>query len=337
MSDDAERETTNVNGWTKRLWLHVRRSVPFRMRHDKTDETDTIKLFEETINTLALAVVPSGCPQRNNKYDRVVIPNQIPHVRQQETWDCGIACLEMAVQWLQITGSNNHVDRNAMLKLADTQSIWTIDLVWILQHIQNTPQNEPPPHDCSFRYLFCSKRFEASDEWSHMNYYQAAFPTDKERVSYRFREARHQNQASMIEISLSMPQFLNVIRDPRWIAIALVDMNVLRGKTPNSNTPVPNQNDDETTKTSSYIGHYVLISGTCCDPDAIHQAHMNYTESSSLSSFSSEYFSVFKNEVLAVLDPGVDQSVCFYTFGHFEQAWKAQGTDHDVIFIVHVS
>jgi hypothetical protein len=325
--DEHETTTPRNDGWTKRLWLYVRRIVPVAMmRHQDTDDTNRL-LLEEAIQTLL--ATSSDCQNRNKEshdnFNGFLSNNKIIHVRQQETWDCGIACLEMALRWLSIPENHDVVDRSDMLKLAATQSIWTIDLVWILHHVQNRV-----PH-YSFRYLFCSQRFEASDEWSNMKYYQDAFPTDQARVSRRFREARL--MVPMLEIALSIAQLIQLIREPHCIAIALVDMTMLRGNTAvcSDSLPIPN---NDTPKSSSYIGHYVLVSGVCRDPEAVHHARRNCAQSSSSLSSSESWNDSENEEVLIVLDPGVDQSISYYTVSHFEMAWKAQGTDQDVIFIV---
>lgn len=53
----------------------------------------------------------------------------IPHVRQSQNWDCGLACIRMVLSYLGI-------EQNTFNKVCDDlgfeTSVWTIDLACIL-------------------------------------------------------------------------------------------------------------------------------------------------------------------------------------------------------------
>jgi len=66
-----------------------------------------------------------------------IVSVAIPHVRQKETWDCGIACVEMILQYAK----GKYGDRSNLISTVKTKSIWTIDLAFLLREL-----------DISFRF-----------------------------------------------------------------------------------------------------------------------------------------------------------------------------------------
>ncbi|XP_047158513.1 guanylyl cyclase 1 isoform X3 [Vigna umbellata] len=58
----------------------------------------------------------------------------VPHVNQIYTWDCGLACVLMV---LRTIGVNNY-DIQALAELCCTNSIWTVDLAYLLQRFSVT-------------------------------------------------------------------------------------------------------------------------------------------------------------------------------------------------------
>jgi len=55
----------------------------------------------------------------------VLLPIEL--VRQSRPWDCGVACVQMVLAYL---GTPRTLDE--LLELAGTNSIWTVDLAWLL-------------------------------------------------------------------------------------------------------------------------------------------------------------------------------------------------------------
>lgn len=234
-------------------------------------------------------------------------PSTIQHIRQQESWDCGIVCLQMALQWLGIA-----VDRARLLSLVGTKSIWSIDLVCILQEVTASSPNS----SClELNYLFCSKTLSVNESLSGFRYYQAAFARDRIRVRDRFGKAR-ELQLPMLQTSrgLELPILVDCLRRRNCIAIALVDNHILRN---------PGCSNDETTKTTAaaYTGHYIVLVGISDDSDHVRQAV-------------GDDATTVHDYCLVAHNPGVDDRISYYTVEHFERAWRAPGTDEDIIFLV---
>jgi hypothetical protein len=76
--------------------------------------------------------------------------NQVPHVTQEGTWDCGVACVQMALTYAyqlqpppprpegegkgeKEEEREEEIRRAALLARVGTESIWTIDLLFLLQ------------------------------------------------------------------------------------------------------------------------------------------------------------------------------------------------------------
>jgi len=238
---------------------------------------------------------------------------ELKHVQQLSNWDCGVACLLMAVEWLCDGASSSHdVDeqRDWMLEQAGTQSIWTMDLVWILYCLKKQQRLKFLSLP-SFSYLFCSQTLSVNEDLSDYSYYRDAFSQDRIRVQKRFA-AVNELQLPVFQMShLSIERVTDCIQRNNCIAIALVDNRLLLGK---ANQP--------------YSGHYVVLAGISCNESHIEEAKRK--EGPSL-------FVLGEAETkscLVVQNPGSTESVSYFTLRHFERAWRAKGTDEDIVFIV---
>lgn len=222
----------------------------------------------------------------------------IHHVRQEQSWDCGIACLQMAAAWL---GLSNY-SRDWMLGRASTESIWTVDLVFVLQNLRRD----------NFAYLFCSRTFGINESLQDVRYYAAAFAEDRVRVSRRFQHIKEQEWPTAHMSRLSIQSVVACIQRRNCIAIVLVDNHILR----------PNLSH----RIDTYVGHYILIAGTSDDPHHLRQA-ADAAGNSTTSGQKHDY-------CLVVHNPGCDSTVSYYTCPHFECSWRANGTDEDILFLV---
>lgn len=178
-------------------------------------------------------------------------------VRQSETWDCGIACLQMLLP--------HHNDDTSILQ---TQSVWTADLVWYL-------------HQHESRFLFVTKSLWPNPEWKELAYYKQAYSDDWDRVTRRVGDMQH---APILQTSISIDAVRTFIQRDDCVAIALVDHNVLL------NQSLP------------YAGHYILLAG------------------------------IKDEDTLVVYNPATDVTPTYLSLETFERAWRAQGTDEDIVF-----
>lgn len=71
------------------------------------------------------AVVEPPWPGRRTRSSSL----RVPHVQQEQNWDCGLACVLMVLGSL----GAQRCDLRTMRRLCTTQSIWTIDLAHLLR------------------------------------------------------------------------------------------------------------------------------------------------------------------------------------------------------------
>mmetsp|Transcript_20180 Transcript_20180/g.29953 ORF Transcript_20180/g.29953 Transcript_20180/m.29953 type:complete len:281 (-) Transcript_20180:273-1115(-) len=212
------------------------------------------------------------------------------HIQQTESWDCGIACLLMVLRWLRDNLSSpekksfdEQADRVWALKTVNTESIWSIDLVHVLQQIRKTKK-------LKFSYLFASRALEVDLHHQHLSYYEESFLDDQIRVTRLFQQAKEEDWSLIkLDAQLDLVQVASLVGRPDCLAIALVDNMVLMQKAESSN----------------YAGHYIIISGVHSDK---------------------ETFQIHNPDSLNPMD--------YISFPIFEKAWRAQGTDEDIIFLI---
>lgn len=240
---------------------------------DANNDGQNDKNWEDAL----LQLVPSSQNYRSHSGDEDVPP---PHVKQTESWDCGIACLIMAMYWLNCKIENVEEERMRMFKFVGTESVWSIDLV----HLLETYGRRSSP----FTYLFCSKTLQVDQAHSELSFYQKAFHSDQIRVTRLFQQAHNQGW-KLLQLDLTLTKVLELIRRPDCIAIALVDHATLLQRN----------------HVTQYSGHFIVLSGIR-DKDGLLQIH-NPTS----------------------LNHADWISPCL-----FEKAWKAKGTDSDIIFLV---
>jgi len=218
---------------------------------------------------------------------------ELTHVTQIESWDCGIACLLMTLRWLRDRSDTKRTlsrdeekERTWMLKTVTSESIWSIDLVHLLQKIRNR-------RILGFNYLFASKALQVDQHHRDLSFYEEAFSDDQSRVTELFNQAKEQGWPLIqLEHQLDLTQVVQLVSRSDCIAIALVDNTILMQKL----------------DTDTYAGHYIIISGVETNEknDLIFQIH----------------------------NPDSSKPIEYITSSLFEKAWRARGTDEDIIFIV---
>jgi hypothetical protein len=231
-------------------------------------------------------------------------------VRQEETWDCGVACLQMVFSWLAAARGDGNVDPQQRTWILEhigrsVTSLWTVDLAHILDLWQN--QHEEHSDMPAFDFTFCSAMLEPNPAWRNYAYYAEAFASDQQRTVARLRHLqRQQGNAKTEEFDHppSMDWLLQKVVDPNQIAIVLVDNSCLRG----------------CGARSQYAGHYVVLTGVSTRVADLEATRMTLDEPISGPQF-----------CFVAYNPALGRqymSPCL-----LEAAWHAPGTDQDVIWI----
>lgn len=162
---------------------------------------------------------------------------EVPLINQIYTWDCGLACVEMVLKTIGV----NNFDIEALAELCRTNSIWTVDLAYLLQRFSVT-------------FSYFTVTVGANPNYCGESFYKEELPNDLERVDMLFQDAVEAG----IDIqcrSISEKEISFLILSGKYIAIALVDQNKLSYVRQDVHIPGALSNDSE------YTGHYVLICG----------------------------------------------------------------------------
>jgi hypothetical protein len=292
----------------------------------------------------------------------------IPHVRQLETWDCGVACLQMIWQWLNIsTGSSSssihdtdtdtdittsnddtQKDRDWMLQRLQTESVWTVDLVLLLDHLicSSSSSSSSSAKSQQASYLLSSKTLGVNETLGDIGYYRAAFFQDQQRVRELFGDIEQRQLPVLQQPRLSLEQIVAVIKEPHCIAVCLVDNAVLLAHDNNNNnnkrvmvgtaatsqTPGTQQEQQRHVVDDTYAGHYILLQGISCKHEHLQQARgtsIDMDAAADADDSHSDYSYCF---VVQNPNPGCSGTT-YLSPDRFERAWRAEGTDEDIIFV----
>jgi hypothetical protein len=154
----------------------------------------------------------------------------LEHVPQRETWDCGLACAEMALRACGVRGSR--------VMEAPAATVWTIDLLLLLHnthpcgdyHYTTTCVGAPP-----------AAHFE-------LDFYKKA-PGDAERVPRAFAAAAARGLA-VTELAADLARVAAELASGAALFIALVDYRLLRCAACGGGG-----------RAAQYQGHYVVLRG----------------------------------------------------------------------------
>lgn len=251
-----------------------------------------------------------------------------PHCRQQTTWDCGVACTQLVLRWLRPSrfpqinssvpmSSEESIERRWIVDAFESQFTWTIDIVVILRRLFS----EDLRHSVDFplrdrdddvwdqaNFLYFSKHLGVDVSYKSYSCYRDTFERDESRVVKRFAWAKALN-LPICEYQMDLKLLADVVSREECIAIVLLDNSTLRGTV------------------CHYAGQYVLLVGISTDVQdiAIAEACCGEGDDSSPARY-----------CLIIMNSDSTESISFITPSLFEKAWRADGTDRDVILIAKV-
>ncbi|KAI7872177.1 Guanylyl cyclase [Spinellus fusiger] len=243
------------------------------------------------------------CPLEKKKshykptqYEKHLKYHCVCHILQNSEWDCGIACVAMVLQGVDVQCTLSDLSMQCAL-----ESLWTIDLVFLLHnHFQGH-------FNYYTSYLGCRKEYQLD------KFYQQNFDEDEKRVTKLFAIAKHQS-ISIVQRVISLDELKNFLHCQGYVAILLVNARLL--KCQKCQYYKEKQGSDvsaykgfdafpaEKMKDYNYIGHFVCLIGY--DP----------TE-----------------DVFYYRDPSVIYSYCTVSAKTLDMARRAKETDHDCIVI----
>jgi len=139
-----------------------------------------------------------------------------------------------------------------MLNIVNTRSVWTIDLVILLERLlymdytNNFPPTQTPTLEeeeysetekiqqqtkqqkvLNATYLFCSTKFGVDESYNGLCYYKSTFQQDEMRVTKRFALASQLSLPTLCLSSLSLDHVVNIVSRKKCVAIVLLDNRIL--------------------------------------------------------------------------------------------------------------
>ena len=339
LDNDGETTSLRDNNESENLNLQIREKAKFFA---------VLEAFlDEDFETGTLMCDTRSIKRKGNQEDQTSFSlgqaTNISHCKQLETWDCGITCIQMILRWLRSNDNaatndsfggsmpltaHEILDRHELKKAIATDSIWTIDLIWILNKVlsrklalQTSTNANANYSSRETSYLFSSRRLGVDESYRALKYYKRSFRIDEKRVKRLFHSA-HDQKFPMVQMSnLDFHVVIGMISRDDVVAMALIDNNVFRRY----------DEEPELDWDGNYVyepllmtfsGHYVLLCGISYEKCHVENAKGDKAGDKE----EGNYCIVMKN-------PGSTQSVEFITPKLFEAAWKAKGTDNDIVFI----
>lgn len=166
---------------------------------------------------------------------------RVKHVQQTQNWDCGLACCAMILHTLGL----KDYDLDTLEQLANTRSIWTIDIAHVLVSCGLTSVS------------FLTTMVGVNHAHTSSPFYAKTIARDRTRVENLFLSAASKG-ITIREMSISKEQLQRLLLT--HIIILLVDKALL----PLSTVP--------SSATTDFMGHYIVVSGydEWCDEYLIH-------------------------------------------------------------------
>ncbi|XP_051525389.1 protein GUCD1-like isoform X1 [Myxocyprinus asiaticus] len=226
----------------------------------------------------------------------------VPVIRQQYHWDCGLACSRMVLEYLHPVSEEEF--QRACLELEFTESVWTIDLAYLMckMGVRHCFCTQTLGVDKGFR----NQKMKVIHIWDGMrSFYKKHFDTEEDRVNELFLKA--ESKGVVVEKNSVTVQEIQSHLEQGNVAIVLVNAVVLVCEL--CSTPVKYccflpVGQKCFCRKPDYQGHFVVVCG-----------------------FNRKTGSIFYN------NPAYSDRVCCTSFSNFEEARQSYGTDEDILLI----
>ncbi|CAG8681415.1 1818_t:CDS:2 [Funneliformis mosseae] len=219
---------------------------------------------------------------------------RVPHVLQQDSFDCGIACVCMVLRGLGFV----EVDLRELNKQVAVSSIWTIDLAFLFRYYV-------PDLDFTYYTSYAGVRTQYRDN----EFYRSTFDEDERRVNRLFPKAKN-NNVNVVQMVLPLEDFKRFLFNSKFAIIALVNSRLLKCQLCQTKQlcwfSLCNSFDYilDKLRGCNYAGHFIVLIGF--DPNT---------------------------DCLIYRDPGITERYCMVSMNDFELARRSYGTDEDCIVI----
>ncbi|ORX74547.1 hypothetical protein DL89DRAFT_220323, partial [Linderina pennispora] len=153
------------------------------------------------------------------------------------SWDCGLACVCMILRAFGYTTCSIP----QLIRQAKTDSIWTIDLVFLLNHYLQAD------------FTYYTKYAGINPEHTTQAFYKDELDADEARVQRLFTTARWEG-IGVLEIAIPLLDLKRFLVHRQYVGILLVDSTVLKCVACERARTTRGGHDRD-----GYLGHYILL------------------------------------------------------------------------------
>ncbi|KAJ2878382.1 hypothetical protein FB639_003401, partial [Coemansia asiatica] len=151
-------------------------------------------------------------PHRMADLERISRLHPVSKVLQQDSWDCGLACVCMILRAF----GHATCSISKLARQAQTDSVWTIDLAYLLHR------------NLSADFTFYTQCAGINPDFTKNDFYESAMDDDERRVLALFNRARAKQEIRVIEIVIPLIDLKRFLVHRQYVAVLLVDNAVLR-------------------------------------------------------------------------------------------------------------
>lgn len=237
----------------------------------------------------------------------------IPHTSQTKTWDCGLACLSMAMKHLKPDLTEVDMVQACEMYGLD-ESVWTIDLAYITNIL-------------GIKHQFCTETIGVDKNYGNESFYinemKGSFSEEESRINSRFEQAA-ENGVVVEKMTVDLKTILDNISQNRP-AIVLINDRILRPHLKKLKDFADSRNQ-----------HRMILSCIfCCFYWRL--THGRKLEDTSERDYWGHYVIIFgydmRNRHFILHDPGQDGDFVVCDFTAFQKARTSYGTDGDILFL----
>ncbi|KAJ2890776.1 hypothetical protein IWW38_003948 [Coemansia aciculifera] len=134
-------------------------------------------------------------------------------ILQHDSWDCGLACVCMVLRAFGYTTCTIA----QLTRHANTASVWTIDLVYLLHHFL-------PAAD----FTYYTKCLGINPEHTQHDFYREGMDDDEARVMRLFACARRDPALHVVQIVIPLIDLKRFLVHRQYVVILLVDNTLLK-------------------------------------------------------------------------------------------------------------
>ncbi|KAI8325804.1 hypothetical protein GQ54DRAFT_253994 [Martensiomyces pterosporus] len=165
--------------------------------------------------------------------ERISRLHPVSKVLQQDSWDCGLACICMILRAFGYTTCTIA----QLIRQAKTDSIWTIDLAFLLHHYLQAD------------FTYYTKCAGINPEHTKQAFYKEALDEDEARVQRLFVQARREG-VRVMEIAIPLLDLKRFLVHRQYVAVLLVDSIALKCLACERS---------RLQASDGYLGHYILL------------------------------------------------------------------------------